>query len=70
MISHRLPASSLWLKRKIDRETDLKNRRELLSLRGVISPSLLIHGRVGLDHVGGHARAPAKPHELGVYDSG
>jgi hypothetical protein len=37
-----------------------------LSLRCVVSPSLLIHGRVELDHVGGHARAPAKPHESGV----
>jgi hypothetical protein len=41
-----------------------------LSLWGVVSPSLLIHGRVGLDRVGGHARAPAKPHESGVYDNG
>jgi hypothetical protein len=40
-----------------------------LSLRGVISPSLLIHAGVGLDHVGGHLRAPAKCCELGVYDS-
>jgi hypothetical protein len=60
----------LRLKRKRDREIDLENRRELLSLRGGISPSLLIHGRDGLDHVRGHRRALAKPHELGVYDSG
>jgi hypothetical protein len=26
------------------------------------------HGGVGLDHVGGHARAPAKPRESRVYD--
>jgi hypothetical protein len=43
--------------------------RELLSLRDVVSPSLLIHGGVGLDRIGGHARAHAKPHESGVYDS-
>jgi hypothetical protein len=30
-----------------------------LSLLGVASPSLLIHGRVGLDRVEGHTRAPA-----------
>jgi hypothetical protein len=40
-----------------------------LSLRGVISPSLLIHGGVGLDYFGGHTRAPTKPRESGVYDS-
>jgi hypothetical protein len=37
----------------------------LLSLRGVVSPSLLIHGGVGLDHVSGQAKALAKPHESG-----
>jgi hypothetical protein len=41
-----------------------------LTLRGVASPSLLIHGGVGLDRIGGHARAPAKPRESEVYDSG
>jgi hypothetical protein len=41
-----------------------------LSLRDVVSPSLLIHGRVGSVHVGCHTRKPTKPHELGVYDSG
>jgi hypothetical protein len=41
-----------------------------LSLLGVASPSLLIHGGVGLDCVGGHARAPTKPCESGVYDDG
>jgi hypothetical protein len=40
-----------------------------LSLRDVVSPSLLIHGGVGLDRIGGHARAHAKPRESGVYDS-
>jgi hypothetical protein len=39
-----------------------------LSLWGVISPSLLIHGGVGLDRIRGHTRAPAKPHESMVYD--
>jgi hypothetical protein len=42
--------------------------RDLLSLLGVASPSLLIYGGVELDRVGGHARAPAKPGESGVYD--
>jgi hypothetical protein len=41
-----------------------------MSLQCVVTPSLLIHGGVGLDHVGGHAGAPTKPHESGVYDSG
>jgi hypothetical protein len=39
-----------------------------LSLQGVASPSLLNHGRVGLDRVEGHARAPTKSHESEVYD--
>jgi hypothetical protein len=37
-----------------------------LSSQGVNSPSLLIHGRVGLDRVRGHARAHGEPRELGV----
>jgi hypothetical protein len=41
-----------------------------LSLWGVVSLSILFHGRVKLAHVGGYARAPAKPHELEVYDCG
>jgi hypothetical protein len=41
-----------------------------LSLLGVAFPSYQIHGRVRLDHVRGHARAPAKPYESGVYDCG
>jgi hypothetical protein len=57
---------SLWLKRKRDREE--KQGRELLSLQGVASPSLLSHGGEGLDHVGGHTRASAKPHESRVHD--
>jgi hypothetical protein len=40
-----------------------------LSLRGVISLSILFHSGVGLAHIGGHARAPAESHKLGVYDS-
>jgi hypothetical protein len=48
----------------------LENKRALLSLLGVAFPSLLIHGRVGLDRVGGHPRAPEKPCESGVYDGG
>jgi hypothetical protein len=39
-----------------------------LILHRVASPSLLNHGRVGLDRVRGHARSPAKPRELGVHD--
>jgi hypothetical protein len=42
----------------------------LLSLLGVTSPSLLNHGRVGLDRVEGHVRAPVKPYESRVHDSG
>jgi hypothetical protein len=64
------PPPSLQLKRRRDREIDLENRRELLSLLGVAFPSLLIHGRVGLDRVSGHARAHAKPCDSGVYDGG
>jgi hypothetical protein len=64
------PPPSLRLKRKSDREIDLENRRELPSLQDVASPSLLNHGGVGLVHVRGHAKAPTKPHELGVYDGG
>jgi hypothetical protein len=45
-------------------------RRELLSLRGGSYPSLMMHGGVGLDHVGGHVSAAVKPHDSGVYDSG
>jgi hypothetical protein len=41
-----------------------------LSLQGVASPSLLIHGGAGLHLVRGHPRAPAKPHELGLHDGG
>jgi hypothetical protein len=41
-----------------------------MSLQGVASPSLQIHGELGLDHVEGHSRAPTKPHESGVYDIG
>jgi hypothetical protein len=41
-----------------------------LSLQGVVSPSLLIHGGVVLDHVSGHTREHTKPHESGVSDSG
>jgi hypothetical protein len=58
------------LKRKRDRETDREiwGGGDLLSLQGVASSSLRNHGGVGLDRVGGHARAPSKSRELGVYD--
>jgi hypothetical protein len=42
---------------------------KLLILRGVVSISLLFHGGVGLAHVGGHTKAPAKPCKSGVYDN-
>jgi hypothetical protein len=41
-----------------------------LSLQGVASPSLLNHGRVGLDLIEGHTSAPTKPRESRVYDDG
>jgi hypothetical protein len=70
MIFHCPSASFLTGKERGNRETDLgKNRRELLSLQGVVPPSLLFHGGVGLVRIGGHARAPTKPYEFGVYDS-
>jgi hypothetical protein len=47
-----------------------KNKRGLLSLQGVIFLSILFHGKVEFAYVGGHARAPAKPHKSGVYDRG
>jgi hypothetical protein len=43
--------------------------RELLNLWGVIFPSLLIHGGVGLDRIEGHTRARAKHLGSGVYDN-
>jgi hypothetical protein len=55
-------------KKEENRETDLKNKRELLSSREVVSFSLLFHDRVELAHVRGYTRALAKPHESGVYD--
>jgi hypothetical protein len=41
-----------------------------LSIRGVVSILLLFHGGIVLGHVGGHASAPAKPHDSGVFDHG
>jgi hypothetical protein len=69
MISYHSSTSFNTAKKKDEnREIDLKNKRELLNLRGVISLSLLFHGGVDLAHIGGHARAPAKPRESEVYD--
>jgi hypothetical protein len=71
MISHRLLVSFPMAekkKKKQNREIYLKNKRELLSLRGVISLSLPFHGGVKLAHIEGHAGASTKPHESGVYD--
>jgi hypothetical protein len=59
---HRLPHD--W-KQRGNRETDLKNKRELLSLWGVVPLSLPFHGRIRLAHVRGHVRAPAKFEKLG-----
>jgi hypothetical protein len=42
----------------------------MLSLRGVISLSLLFYGEVELARVRGYTRALAKSHALGVYDHG
>jgi hypothetical protein len=64
---HLLPYD--WKEREIEKQ-NLENRRELLTLLGVAFPSSLIHARVGLDSVGGHARPPAKPCESGVYNGG
>jgi hypothetical protein len=62
---HNLPLSPRFLpygsKRKIEREIDLENRREILSLRGFIYPSLLIHGGVGLVRVGVTQEHPQNP---------
>jgi hypothetical protein len=41
-----------------------------LSLLGVAPPSLLSNGGARLDRIRGHTRAPAEPHESGVYDEG
>jgi hypothetical protein len=46
------------------------NNRELLSLQGVASLSLMFHGGVRLARVGGHVRAPTKSHKVGLYNSG
>jgi hypothetical protein len=72
MTSHHSSTSYPTIEKKEEnRETDLKkNKRKLLSLWGVISLSLLFIGGVELAHDGGYARAPTKPHELGVYDHG
>jgi hypothetical protein len=70
-ISHRIPASFPTAEKKRGkRETGLKEQGGLLSLWGVASLSLLFHGGVGLAHVEGHVRAPAKSRKLGVHDSG
>jgi hypothetical protein len=42
----------------------------MLILQGIVPPSLLFHGRVGLVRVSGHARAHVKPCVSGVYDGG
>jgi hypothetical protein len=69
-ISHHLPASLPTAKKKERLRNKSKNRRGLLRLQGDASPSFLNHGRIGLDHVRSHERAPTKSHESGIYDSG
>jgi hypothetical protein len=64
---HPLPSSARILPYVAEKKERSRNRGELLSLQGAASPSLLNHGRVGLDHVGGHT-APAKSCESGLYD--
>jgi hypothetical protein len=64
-ISH-LSASFPIAEKRERRNIFEKIRGGLFTLRGIISLSLLFHGGVGLACVGGHARAPAKPRELGV----
>jgi hypothetical protein len=63
------PPPPLRLKRKRNRETYLEDNGNLLSLRGVISPSPLIYDGVVLDRIRGQARAPTKTYKSGVYDS-
>jgi hypothetical protein len=71
IFSHNLPASFPTLeKERGNRETYLKEQEGVVELMGVASLSLMFHGRVGLAHVGGHARAPVKSHKSGVYDNG
>jgi hypothetical protein len=41
---------------------------KFVSLRGVVSLSLLFHGGVKLAHVRGYGSAPTKPNESRVYD--
>jgi hypothetical protein len=69
-ISHHLPTSFHTTEKKDRWRNRSRNRTWLLSLHGVASPFLLIHGGVGLDHVGGYARASKKPCELGICDGG
>jgi hypothetical protein len=66
--SHHLLASFPTAKKKERQRSRSRNRRELLSLHGAASPSLLNHGGAGLDRIEGHARALVKHHELGVYE--
>jgi hypothetical protein len=72
-IPHRLSTSFPTVEKKGRPKNRSRNKRELLSLLGVASPSLLNHGRVGLVCVGGHERAlgvlqipPSSPGSGGV----
>jgi hypothetical protein len=62
----RLPVASsppsLWLKRKRGREIDIETgERELLSLQGIASPSILNYGGAGLDPIRGHVGVSVGP---------
>jgi hypothetical protein len=70
MISHRLPTSFPMAEKERNRKTNLEIGEGCWAYKCVASPSLLNHGKVGLDRAGGHAREPAKPCESGVYDGG
>jgi hypothetical protein len=61
MISHHFPASFPVAKKKETSRNICRNRKELLSLHGVASPSLLNHGGAGLVRIRGHVGAPTKP---------
>jgi hypothetical protein len=59
------PPPSLQLKRKRDREVDLETRERVVELMGCC---FSFPSKPWLDRIGGHTRAPAKPHESRVYD--
>jgi hypothetical protein len=62
------PSLPVEKKKRIEKQI-WKNKRGLLSLRGVVLLSLLFHGGVEVAYIRGYARAPVKPRNSGVYDS-